>query len=602
MKTFSPRVNVQVLAAPLVLSCVLTAQKVPDVRVDRAPNGAKATSVQLAAVDGALYAIWTDDRHGLADVFFSRSVDGGATWSPDERLDRTSQPGEHASAWPGLYANGDHVCALWQDRRDVFSGEFSVYTDPNPRVSRSVDGGRSWLPADVRLGAGLPWSGFFDIQPEIAGDGDIVATVWHSQEDWFDLQVYFAGSTDGGATWSAQRRIDHNTLPSGGSHTPQVAVVGSVVHVVWEDTRLGGADLFYSASRDGGATWPPVDTRVTVRAKPGFSFPQLQHRIAAAGDAVYAVWKDDVDGAGDIFFSRSLDAGLTWSAMPVRLDTGTAPGGSASRQPRIAAVEDAIYVVWEDDRTGASRIWFNRSLDQGGTWLPHPVRIDRAVEGRAVAPKLAAEGASVYVVWQDDRAGGSDVYFNRSWNRGLLWRDSDVRLNTGSAPGATPVTVPVVAAAAGAVPVAWLDARSGRAQVYANIPFGVQTYGVGLTGTGGVAPSLSGDGEAVIGATVSVDLTRGLGGTVGALLVGGPASATALPVLGGTLLVAPALTVPVQLDGVPGAPGAGSASLPLPLPTIGAVVGLDLSFQGWLLDAAAAAGVAMSNGMALWIG
>ncbi len=121
-------------------------------------------------------------------------------------------------------------------------------------------------------------------------------------------------------------------------------------------------------------------------------------------------------------------------------------------------------------------------------------------------------------------------------------------------------------------------------------------YGQGAAGTDGHVPATTLTGCPRAGETVFLHVTSGLGAANGALVVGSaPAS---IPVLGGTLLVTPLFSAPITLGGAAGLGGAGTLSIPL---SIAASTPVDWNFQALLLDAGAAQGVSMSNGLDLTI-
>ena len=76
--------------------------------------------------------------------------------------------------------------------------------------------------------------------------------------------VMFSRSEDGGTTWSAPVRVNDDASGNGAWQwfaTMSVAPTGRI-DAVWNDTRNGNGDsrlseLYYSYSRDGGATWAP---------------------------------------------------------------------------------------------------------------------------------------------------------------------------------------------------------------------------------------------------------------------------------------------------------------------------------------------------------
>ncbi|MBI5849453.1 MAG: serine/threonine protein kinase [Planctomycetes bacterium] len=126
------------------------------------------------------------------------------------------------------------------------------------------------------------------------------------------------------------------------------------------------------------------------------------------------------------------------------------------------------------------------------------------------------------------------------------------------------------------------------------------SYGAGLAGAGGLVPTLSGHGcpmPCQLG--LGVDVAQGLGGAIGVLALGVVTSST--PVLGGRLLLDPAITHVHVLGGSAGAPGAGSYTLPILL-CDPAFTGLSLHFQAFYLDGAAAQGLSMSAGLTMTMG
>ena len=125
------------------------------------------------------------------------------------------------------------------------------------------------------------------------------------------------------------------------------------------------------------------------------------------------------------------------------------------------------------------------------------------------------------------------------------------------------------------------------------------SYGQGLAGSGGWRPELAGSGCPSFTTNGAVAVTGGLGGAPGVLaLAAQPASA---PFLGGELLVAPpAALFDHVLGGPGGAPGAGSFTLSVPIPSPG-LAGVTAYFQAFYLDPGAASGVALSAGLALTV-
>ena len=575
------------------------AQKTPAVRLDvgSPPGAALSEGPEIASSGSAVYVVWEDWRNGLRDIYFNRSLDGGATWLDTEvRLDAGSPPGSATSYLASIAASGASVQVTWADFRSV---GVDIY------ANRSLDAGATWLPAEVRLDVGSPPGASFSDCPRIATAGASVWATWSDGRNGLQ-DVYFNRSSDAGATWlAADVRLDLGSAPgSGFSACPVIAVSGSSVYVVWAEVRGGLADIYFNRSLDGGATWLPAAVRLDVGSAPGAGL-SLEPRLAAAGSNVYVTWSDARAGQSDIYFNRSLDAGTTWLATDVRLDVGSAAQAAPSFEPAIAASDASVFVTWVDQRDGeGADIYSNRSLDAGTTWLPADVRLDvSSAPGVAPSfhPRIAADGQAVFVTWEDRRQGLSDVHLNRSLDAGLTWLPLDVRLDVGGPPGLADSADPELAVSGSSVYVTWGDTRNESRDIYFDLALGFQPRGQGTSGSGGFVPSLSGSGNVSIGGTFAVLVSGGLGGARGVLALGfhGP---TSLPSDPGKLHVQrPLQLLPIQLRGSPGAPGAGSTSVSFPVPNVLALIGTSAGFQAVLQDPGASAGFSLTNGLEAWI-
>lgn len=93
--------------------------------------------------------------------------------------------------------------------------------------------------------------------------------------------------------------------------------------------------------------------------------------------------------------------------------------------------------------------------------------------------------------------------------------------------------------------------------------------------------------------TLTLDNSQAPAPTAGALLVG--TTQVAVPVLGCTLLVVPVVTLPVAV-------GASGFGAPLGLPGDPILSGVQLDFQGIVLDPGAVGGASFSRGLELTLG
>ncbi len=126
-----------------------------------------------------------------------------------------------------------------------------------------------------------------------------------------------------------------------------------------------------------------------------------------------------------------------------------------------------------------------------------------------------------------------------------------------------------------------------------------KSFGVGLAGSGGFAPTLGASSCPRLGATLTLEVSAGLGGSA-YLLVFGLAGAL-LPVAGGELYVLPPFAASVigQLSGSAGQAGAGSAQAQVQFPALPALIGIPVFSQALVSDSGAPFGWTFSPGLEL---
>ena len=86
--------------------------------------------------------------------------------------------------------------------------------------------------------------------------------------------------------------------------------------------------------------------------------------VVMDGLGIYVVWEDDRNDHDDIYFSRSTDSGVTWSANTQVNDDGL----GLNEDPHVAVdTNGTIYVVWLVS-VGEKGVYFAKSTNGGATW------------------------------------------------------------------------------------------------------------------------------------------------------------------------------------------------------------------------------------------
>ncbi len=193
---------------------------------------------------------------------------------------------------------------------------------------------------------------------------------------------------------------------------------------------------------------------------------------------VYVLWMDNRANSNrdklDIYMNRSLDRGDTWLDTPVKVNQGNpeADGPGNVWNPDLYCNDLGVFVVWEDDRDGElqnHQIYFNKSTDQGETFLPEDILIEFDTEGNTMSlePKITGSDGDLMVAWYDSANGAYDIFVSTSGDAGDSWRDPN-RIDSDVPAGSAYSARPQVAMSENAqnLWVVWEDSRDGKADIY----------------------------------------------------------------------------------------------------------------------------------------
>jgi hypothetical protein len=191
------------------------------------------SSAPAVAVSGNnVHVVWHDNSLGNLEIFYSRSRDGGVTFSEPQTMSRTAGN----SSAPAVAASGDNVYVVWGVDNSPEAGLNILYR-------RSRDGGANFgSTMNISDTAGNSSA------PAVAASGDNVYVVWGVDNSPGKFVLY-RRSTDGGANFGSTMNI--NEASGLRVDAPAVAASGDNVYVVWCDS----SGIFYRRSRNGGANF-----------------------------------------------------------------------------------------------------------------------------------------------------------------------------------------------------------------------------------------------------------------------------------------------------------------------------------------------------------
>ena len=336
-------------------------------------NGVYNSDIALDS-NGNIYVVWHDYRSWVndsswespVDVYLSKSIDGGLTWSSDLKI-----PNRNAIYYPWQF---QPYIAIDQNNGNVYVS----FTDYNSYYV----------------------SGIYDY-----GDISVVR------------------STDGGATFEPAVKVDDtgNTTTQLWSSIAVDSVSGNV-YVVFEDLRNGDKDIYLAKSTDYGTTF---EANVLVNDVITNDQNEPSVKVDSTG-AVYVVWGDWKNDPAqtvepylnDIYIAKSTDDGVSFAAS-VRVTDEPMNGTYSYTFPPRLSIDDSgtVHIVWYDLRSGSSVCYYDKSSDGGLTFSTDSVVNDDAQEVAHALPKIATNGSEAYIVWIDKRNGDNtmyDIFFARS--------------------------------------------------------------------------------------------------------------------------------------------------------------------------------------------
>ena len=242
---------------------------------------------------GNLYVGWTEFTLTKTVILFSRSNDGGATWSsPKEISTHEGLPRDDTGAvegFTGAVGADGTLYVAWADGSEI-------------AFATSTDGGQSFSPSHAILNAAPSYfalSGAYRANgfPQIGIDprSNRLFVSWADYRNG-DLDVFVSTSTDRGKQWSEATRVNSDPLHNGADQFFQWMAVDPVdgsANLVFYDRRSDPenrkCNLVLARSTDSGHTF--ANYLWTSKAfDPQGDFFGDYNGIAAYDGRVYGIW------------------------------------------------------------------------------------------------------------------------------------------------------------------------------------------------------------------------------------------------------------------------------------------------------------------------
>jgi len=266
-------------------------------------------------------------------------------------------------------------------------------------------------------------------RPKIAlGPGDEVYVSWtrHGRRAYTG-DVRFSRSLDGGRTFDPPRTVNDDDIETGHRFDALAVAPDGTIYLLWIDkrdlerataagTEYEGAALYYTVSRDRGATFVPnrkIKDHICECCR-------IAHAFDDEGRLVL-FWRDVMTGSiRDHAIVRLTSDGPVGPVQRVTADDWQITACPHHGPGLAFGASGLMHIVWFTGVGPQGPGAFYGRLSAAGRMLGTPVRLGPAVPttGHAV---VHAEGAVVWVAWKERRGDGAVVRLMRSSDDGATF-------------------------------------------------------------------------------------------------------------------------------------------------------------------------------------
>jgi len=285
--------------------------------------------------DGAIYAVWTDERANGIKVYFNRSLDRGETWmAADLRVDGGGErPGAAISASVASDGAGQ-VVVVWEEQAKKGRRVHAV---------SSQDRGATWSQPSTVDDDTDPYS---PSAPAVAFASGRAVALWTTAASGLAARLWADSSADGGRTWGTDVLVQETTK----GVPPRVHLVsdGQTARAVFHAGLLQGSWHIYYAETGPDGSWSALGDALPRVSQGEGKFANPRLAVASAGD-LYVAYEED---RRRIMLNRSTDGGKSWGAAPLVIDAvgegeAEAKAKAIVRYPQVAVGDGVAYVMWE---------------------------------------------------------------------------------------------------------------------------------------------------------------------------------------------------------------------------------------------------------------
>jgi len=381
-----------------------------------------------------------------------------AAFNPAVRLDQENRPGHACYHVDIAVGPGPTIYAAFEDDSVPFT---IVYSDI--AFQRSTDRGQTWLTENVLVRHGAAFACYPDLK--VGADGTLFL-VYTDRIDGSRGHIHFTRSTDRGNTWAAPVQIDDNSSRVAIGWARLALDSSGNLFCTWTDQRGSYLRVFSDVSTDGGASWRTDvrvdDDTVSFNCYPPDCFvqPGTNHYLVTAVAPV----RGPTGIVLHSHFYRSTDMGLTFSPG-FQLDTFS----GYSQQPHVIADSGHVVTDYGGNGPGNQCVTMARTMHTpGDSWGAQVMvtELDTIYSSFTNGAKLAIDPSGkihtgLMIARRDTTIW--NISYTHSSDAGLTWAEREA---VSSLPLVQQWDPSIAVDDAGNAYLAWQDMRDTKAEIW----------------------------------------------------------------------------------------------------------------------------------------
>ncbi len=381
--------------------------------------------------------VWDDSRiNFMADLYGARVTSQGTVLDPEGIL-IAAMP--DYQVYPDVTYDEENYLVVWWDaggHGDIFATRVTSegeILDPNGIVIRA-DGTTQMLPA-------------------ITFNGTNSLPVWQdNREGVDDFNIYGTRVNHQGSV------LDPNSIlistAASIQQLPKATFGENDFLIVWEEKRLGSDFDIYGARVNTQGT---ILDSISIAISNSANLQRLPS-VAFNGRNFLTVWEEGTSRERDIKGTRLTNSGIVLDTTSIAISV------AEMEQCNSAVISDNNYylVVWQTWQSGSYYDIFGTRVTNDGIVLdPSGIEIS-AAQNYQTLPAVACDGTNFFVVWQDMRSSGYNIYGARVTPSGIVLDTAGIAICVAEGSQSSPK----IAYDGSNFLVVWQDMRNNNPDIY----------------------------------------------------------------------------------------------------------------------------------------